>query len=77
LQPAAEAARNLPLYLQLEQKKQAKEQEYLDTGKALRAPMRGLEAEDIEYYHSLQEMHQTRETSQKAQVSAFEVAEGY
>jgi len=60
----------MPLYLQLEQKKQAKEQEYLDTGKALRAPMRGLEEEDLEYYQSLQELQQTRKLSQKAQVSA-------
>jgi hypothetical protein len=69
LAPSAEAARNVPLYMQLEQKKQVKEQEYLDTGKAMRAPMRGLEPEDVEYFRLLQETNQHRESSQKSQVS--------
>ena len=59
----------MPLYMQLEQKKQAKEQEYLDIGKAIRAPMHGLEADDVEYYRVLQETNQHREASQKCQVS--------
>ena len=66
----AEAARNIPLYMQLEQKKQAKEQEYLDIGKAMRAPMRGLEPEDVEYFRILKETNEAREFSQKTKVSA-------
>jgi hypothetical protein len=52
---AAEAARRIPLYQQLAERKAIKDDEYIATGKAMRAPMRGLESEDLEYFRQLED----------------------